>query len=186
MAGSEGGGPPFGRPEMPRPFGPRGPSRLPTSSRVREGDRLSAPLPAVLGRLPNESGVLSRGAARLDIDADGVILPGGLICSRLGMRMGSLCGASEEYMLPGGGVDEDDGARCEKNDPCVELAVGGLLRAGGSKGNCGELAGTSPEGPLARPGLNAGICGGGPGLPPDGLLICPAPAPPNICSTSLC
>lgn len=158
IAGSVGGGPPFGRPDMPSPLGPRGPSRLPISSLVREGDRLSAPLPAVFGRLLKESGVLSRGGPRFVIDAEGVILPGGRICSRLGTRIGSRGGGgSEEYMLPGGGVDVDDGARCEKKDPCVELAVGGRLRGGGSRGNCGELIGTSPEGPLGRPGLNAGI-----------------------------
>jgi hypothetical protein len=177
------GGPPLGRPEMPNPFGPRDPSRLPMSSLVREGDRLSAPRPAVFGRLPNESGVLSRGGPRFDMEADGVIWRGGRICSRLCARMTSR-GASDEYMLPGGGVEDCAvGALCEKNDAWFEVAVGGLFLGGGSSGNCGEDMAASLEGIFGLPGLNGGICGAGPGDPPDGLRSWPLP--PSICSTSL-
>ena len=174
------GGPPLDRGIVanPRPLGPRGLLLRPPgiSSRVREGERLSAPLPAVFGRLPNESGVLSREGAKFDIDAEGCTLLslGGRICSLLGARIGCRSGGSEEYMLPGGGVDDDpEGARCEKNDPCVELEVGGLLRGGGSNGICGDA---SPEGPLGLPGLNGGICGAGPGEPAEGLRACPPPS----------
>jgi hypothetical protein len=89
---------------------------------------------------------------------------------------------SEEYMLPGGGVELLDGARWEKKDPCVLLAVGGRFLSGGSRGSCGLfICEVSPKvGPLGLPGLKAGICGGGPGEPPEGDLT-----PPSICSTSL-
>lgn len=173
---SPAGAAPFGRPDIPRPFGARGLlSRLPVSSGARDGERLSGLRPAVGGRLPYESGVLSRGGPRFDIDVEGVVRPTGRIWSRLGLRLGSRMG-SIPYGAPGGGVEDcDDGALCEKREPWTEPEVLGRFLGGGSAGNSGEGVGASAaDGPRGRPGLNGGICGGGPGEPPDGLLT-PAP-----------